>query len=59
MVLDWLEPSEYDTTYFCSRDPDTGEASIRALSDLDGLSELAAERSIAQLFADGWMEDAP
>ena len=59
MVLDWLEPSEYATTFFCSRDPDTGEASIRAVSDLGGLTELADERSIAELFADGWMEDAP
>ena len=59
MVLDWLAPSEYATTFFCSRDPDTGEASIRALSDFGGLTELADERSIAELFADGWMEDAP
>ena len=57
VVLDWLEPTEYSTTYYCSRDPDSGEGTISPLSELDGFGSLAGERSIAELFVDGWMEN--
>ena len=56
-VLDWLTPEEYENTYFFARDPESGEGQIVALSDLPGFAELAEEQSVAQLFADGWMED--
>lgn len=56
-VLDWLMPEEYDSTYYFARDPESGEGEIVALSDLPGFTELAEEQSVAQLFADGWMED--
>lgn len=58
-VLAWLEPWEYASTYVCRRDEDTGEATIRRLGDVPGFGRAAGTSSLANLFAEGWMEAAP
>ena len=57
-VLGWLDTSEYANTYFCHRDPSTGEAGITPLHTLPNFKDIVANQSIAELFADGWMEAA-
>ena len=57
-VLAWLDRSEYAHTYYCRRDPDTGESSITPLAELPHLAEAIAHQSIGDLFAEGWLEDA-
>ncbi|MCY4059532.1 MAG: hypothetical protein OXG44_16200, partial [Gammaproteobacteria bacterium] len=57
-VLGWLDTSEYANTYFCHRDPNTGEAGITPLQKLPNFKDIVASQSVAELFADGWMEAA-
>lgn len=58
-VLGWLDPTEYANTYLCRRDADTGEASIKPLDEVGNFSEIVSHQSVADLFAEGWMETAP
>lgn len=55
-VLSWLDSDEYATTYFCHRDPDTGETRIQSLPELPHFNDAVADQSVADLFAEGWME---
>ncbi len=57
-VLAWLKPSEYTTTYVCRRDQDTSESTVTRLSDVPGFREVAKTHSLADLFAEGWLEAA-
>lgn len=58
IVLAWLEPKEYATTFFCQRDPETGESRICALPDLPHFMEVVRKQPIANLFSEGWLETA-
>ncbi len=58
VVLEWLKPAEYVTTYVCRRDKDTSEATITRLRDVPGFRDVAKTHSLADLFAEGWLEAA-
>jgi predicted ATPase len=58
IVLAWLDPSEYQTTFFCKRDEETGESRITPLTDIPHFNEIVKKQPISDLFAEGWMEAA-
>ena len=58
VVLSWLKESEYQTTFFCSRDEETGASIIRPLSEVPRLLELVKKQPLSDLFAEGWLESA-
>jgi energy-coupling factor transporter ATP-binding protein EcfA2 len=58
VVLAWLEESDYETTFFCKRDEETGASIIRPLSEIPRLVELVKRSSLGELFTEGWMEGA-
>lgn len=57
-VLAWLDESDYETTFFCKRDDETGASIITPLSEIPHLVDLVKKRSIGELFMQGWMEAA-
>ncbi len=59
VVLAWLDESDYDTTFFCKRDEETGASIIKPLSEIPRLVDLVKKRSLGELFTQGWMEIAP
>jgi energy-coupling factor transporter ATP-binding protein EcfA2 len=59
VVLAWLDESDYETTFFCKRDEETGASVIKPLSEIPRLVDLAKKRSLGELFTQGWMEIAP
>jgi predicted ATPase len=58
LVLDWLKPEEYKTTFLCKRDEGTGESKIYPLTEIPNFNEVVKKQSISELFAEGWMEAA-
>ena len=58
VVLAWLEEPDYDTTFFCQRDEDTGASQITPLSKIPHLLDTVRKHSLADLFAEGWLEGA-
>ena len=58
VVLAWLKPEEYATTFYCSRDEETGESRIVPLSEIPRFNEIVSKQSISDLFAEGWLEEA-
>ena len=58
VVLAWLDESDYETTFFCKRDEETGASIIKPLSEIPHLVDLAKKRSLGELFTQGWMEMA-
>ncbi|MBP7053496.1 MAG: AAA family ATPase [Phycisphaerae bacterium] len=58
VVLAWLKPEEYATTFYCHRDEETGESRITPLSEIPRFHEIVAKHPISDLFAEGWMETA-
>jgi predicted ATPase len=58
VVLAWLDESDYETTFFCKRDEETGASIIKPLSEIPHLIELVRKRSISDLYLQGWMEAA-
>jgi predicted ATPase len=58
VVLAWLKPEEYATTFYCHRDEETGESKITALSEIPRFNEIVAKQPISDLFAEGWLEEA-
>ena len=58
IVLAWLQPQEYQTTFFCKRDEATGESKICALPQVPHFSEVVKQQPISDLFAEGWLEAA-
>ena len=58
-VLDWLEEKDYETTFLCKRDEETGESRIRALADVPHFLEVVRKTPASELFAEGWLEAAP
>ena len=57
-VVAWLEPDEHKTTFVFARDPDTGESTVTPLVEIEGFERIVADESLADLFAEGWMESA-
>ncbi len=58
LILAWLKPEEYATTFYCKRDEETGESHVCPLSEIPRFNEIVSKQSISDLFAEGWMETA-
>jgi predicted ATPase len=58
VVLAWLEESDYETTFLCKRDEETGASIIRPISEIPSLIEQARKQPLGDLFAEGWLEGA-
>ncbi len=58
VVLAWLDESDYETTFFCKRDEETGASIIKPLSEIPRLIELVKTQPLGELFTEGWMEGA-
>lgn len=58
IVLAWLQPGEYATTFFCKRDGDTGESKIKPLVDIEHFNDVVQRQPISDLFSEGWLEAA-
>lgn len=58
VVLAWLNPADYQSTFLCSRDEETGASKIVRLSKVPNLKSLVKKQSIGDLFAEGWLEEA-
>jgi predicted ATPase len=58
VVLAWLDESDYETTFFCKRDEETGASIIKPLSEIPHLVDLVKRGSLGELFTQGWMEAA-
>ncbi len=58
IVLAWLQPAEYATTFYCHRDEETGESRIVPLSEIPRFNEIVSKQPISDLIAEGWLETA-
>jgi len=58
VVLAWLHESDYETTFFCNRDDETGGSTIAPLSQVPGFLKIARRQPIGDLFAEEWLEGA-
>jgi predicted ATPase len=58
LLLTWLKPEEYETTFLCKRDEETGESRILPLTQVPHFNEVTGKQAITELFAEGWMEAA-
>ena len=58
-VLDWLDERDYETTYLCKRDEETGESRIRALTDVPQFLDVVKKTPASELLTEGWLEAAP
>jgi energy-coupling factor transporter ATP-binding protein EcfA2 len=58
VVLAWLDEKDYETTFFCRRDEETGASIIKPLSEIPHLVELVKNQPLSELFTEGWMEGA-
>ncbi len=58
LLLAWLKPEEYATTFLCKRDEETGESRILPLTQVPHFNEIIGKQPITELFAEGWMEAA-
>ena len=57
-TLAWLQEAEYRTTFVCKRDGETGESTIRPLTDVPHFPDVSAKYPLSDLFAEGWLEAA-
>jgi len=57
-AIAWLKEEDYKYVFLCTKNEDTGATSITPFSEVPRLVELARSQSIADLFAEGWMENA-
>lgn len=58
VVLAWLEPSDYESTFLCSRDEETGTSRIVPLSNVPNFNSIVQNQSIGELLTEGWLEGA-
>jgi hypothetical protein len=58
LVLAWLKPEEYQTTFICKRDETTGESRVLPLAEIPRFEEVIRNQSITELVTEGWMEAA-
>ena len=59
-VLEWLQEEEYETTFVCKRDEETGATEIRPLTEVPHFIDVVKkpDQRISDLFAEGWLEAA-
>ena len=59
-VLEWLQEEDYETTFVCKRDEETGATEIRPLTEVPHFMDVVKkpEQRISDLFAEGWLEAA-
>ena len=57
-TLEWLDESEYRTTFLCRRDEATGESTILPLTEIPHFAEVVKKAPLSDLFAEGWLESA-
>ena len=57
-TLAWLQDADYRTTFVCKRDHETGESTIRPLTEVPHFKEVAEKCPPSELFAEGWLEAA-
>ena len=55
-ILDWLDERDYETTFLCKRDEETGESRIRALADVPQFLDVVKKTPASELFTEGWLE---
>ena len=58
LAIAWLDEDDYRTVFLCSKDDENGASSITPFSSIPRLIELARTQSVADLFAEGWLESA-
>lgn len=60
LLIEWLEPEEHQTTFFCKRDEATGESEIRPLTKVPHFVDTLKKpgQNISDLFSEGWLEAA-
>jgi predicted ATPase len=58
LLLAWLNPAEFENTFLCKRDQETGESRILPLAQVPHFNEIIGKHPITELFAEGWMEEA-
>jgi energy-coupling factor transporter ATP-binding protein EcfA2 len=58
IVLAWLQPAEYSTTFFCRRDEASGESHICSLPEVPHFNDVVSRQPISDLFSEGWLEVA-
>ena len=60
LLIEWLEPEEHETTFFCKRDEETGESEIRPLTEVPHFAATLKKQGqkISDLFSEGWLEAA-
>lgn len=57
IVLAWLDPEDYATTFFCQRDA-SGISRILPVRDIPEFQAIVRKTPISDLFAEGWLESA-
>ena len=57
-AIAWLKEEDYKHVFLCTKNEETGATSITPFSEVLDLMELARTQPIADLFAEGWMENA-
>ncbi len=60
LLIEWLQPEEHKTTFFCKRSEATGESEIRPLTEVPHFVDTLKKRGqkISDLFSEGWLEAA-
>ena len=58
VVLAWLQESEYEHTFFCKRDEETGESKILSITQVPNFNQVVSNQPISDLFSEGCMETA-
>lgn len=57
ILLEWLTQEDYQTTFICKRDEETGATRIVSLAEISQLLKLAPmKHPIGELLAEGWFE---
>ncbi|MGH7496304.1 MAG: AAA family ATPase [bacterium] len=56
IVLAWLKPEDYATTFLCKRHEQTGASVITPLNQIDRFLDLVHKHPIGDLFTEGWLE---
>lgn len=57
VVLSWLKEEDYATTFFCTRDEESGASTIKPLTDVPDFTDVVrGKQPIGELFAEGWLE---
>ncbi len=57
-VLAWLKPEDYKTTFLFQRDEASGTTTVTPLSEIPRFMDVVETHSVADLFAEGWLEAA-